>query len=148
MALFQLKHLLLGKAKDKKCFLISWLANARRGLASIQCLQERDSNSIYLENNLRKLRDEIFLMQSKIAYFKYSPFFAKCSQKGDKMSKLFFDVVTPKPRKFQMGALKRNDGTLSTNPDEMREIASRYYEQLLSSDEVSQNVLAMRGIVS
>ena len=67
VALFQLKHLLLGKAKDKKCFLISQLANARRGLASIQCLQERDINSIYLENNLRELRDEIFLMQSKIA---------------------------------------------------------------------------------
>ena len=29
----------------------------------------------------------------------------------------------------------------------MRELASRYYEQLLSADEVSQNVLAMRGIV-
>ena len=67
VALFQLKHLLVSKAKDNKCFLISRLANARRGLASIQCLQERDINSIYLENNLRKLRDEIFLMQSKIA---------------------------------------------------------------------------------
>ena len=87
VALFQLKQLLLGKAKDKKCFLISRLANARRGLASIQCLQERDINSIYLENNLRKLRDEIFLMQSKIVDFKYSAFAAKWSQKGDKMSK-------------------------------------------------------------
>ena len=63
------------------------------------------------------------------------------------MSKLFFDVVTPRPRKFQMGALKRDNDTLSTNLDEMREITSRYYEQLLSVDEVSQNVLAMRGIV-
>ena len=67
MALFQLKNLFLGKDKDKKCFLISRLTNARTGLTSIQCLQERDINSIYLENNLRKLRDEIFLMQSKIA---------------------------------------------------------------------------------
>ena len=44
-------------------------------------------------------------------------------------------------------ALKRDTSTLSTNSDEMRELASRYYEQLLSADEVSQNVLAMRGIV-
>ena len=29
----------------------------------------------------------------------------------------------------------------------MRELASRYYEQFLSVDEVSQNVLSMRGIV-
>ena len=86
-------------------------------------------------------------MQSKMADFKYSAFAAKWSQKGDKMSKLFFDVVTPRPRKFQMGALKRDDGTLATDLDEMRELASRYYEQLLSTDEVSQNVLAMRGIV-
>ena len=86
-------------------------------------------------------------MQSKMADFKYSAFAAKWSQKGDKMSKLFFDVVTPRPRKFQMGALKRDDGTLATDPDEMRELASRYYEQLLSVDEVSQNVLEMRGIV-
>ena len=43
----------------------------------------------------------------------------KWSKKGDKMSKLFFDVVTPRPRKFQMGALKRDDDTLSTNPDQM-----------------------------
>ena len=40
-----------------------------------------------------------------------------------------------------MGALKRDDGTLATDPDEMRELASRYYEQLLSIDEMSQNVL-------
>ena len=46
-----------------------------------------------------------------------------------------------------MGALKRDDDTLSTDPNQMRELASRYYEQLLSADEVSQNVLAMRGIV-
>ena len=119
MALFQLKKLLFGKANDKKCFLISRFANTRRGLASIQCLQERDINSIYLQNNLRKLRDEIFFMQSKMADFKYSTFAAKWSQKGDKMSKLFFDVITPRPRKFQLGALKRDDGTLSTDLDEM-----------------------------
>ena len=60
VALFQLKQLLLGKAKDKKIFLISQLANGRRGHASIQYLQERDINSIYLENNLHKLRYEFF----------------------------------------------------------------------------------------
>ena len=65
VALFQLKKLLLGKANDKQFFLISRLANARRGLASIQYLQERDINSIYLENNLRKLRDVIFLCNLK-----------------------------------------------------------------------------------
>ena len=124
VALFQLKQLLLSKAKDKKLFLISRLANARRGLASIQWLQERDINSSYLENNLRRLRDEIFPMQSKIADFKYSSFVVKWTKKGDKMFKLFFDVVTPRQRKFQMGALKRDDGTLSTDPDEMRELAS------------------------
>ena len=47
-----------------------------------------------------------------------------------------------------MGALKKDDDTLATNPDEMREITSWYYEQLLSADEESKNVLAMRGIVS
>ena len=35
----------------------------------------------------------------------------------------------PRPRKFQMGASKRDDDTLSMNPHEMQEIASRYYEQ-------------------
>ena len=47
--------------------------------------------------------------------------------KETKCLKLFFDVVTPRQRKFQMGALKRDDDTLSTNPDEMREIAPPYY---------------------
>ena len=65
VALFQLKQLLLSKAKDNKLFLISRLANARRGLTSIQYLQEKDINSIYLENNLRKLRDVIFLCNLK-----------------------------------------------------------------------------------
>ena len=65
VALFQLKKLFLGKANDKKFFLISRLANARRGLALIQYLQERDINSSYLENNLQKLRDEIFLCNLK-----------------------------------------------------------------------------------
>ena len=46
-----------------------------------------------------------------------------------------------------MGALKRDDGTLSTDPHEMRQLASWYYEQLLSAEEVSQNVVAMKGIV-
>ena len=63
-------------------------------------------------------------MQSKMVDFKYSTLTAKWSQKGDKMSKLFFDVVTPRLRKFQMGALKRDDGNLVTNPNEMRELAS------------------------
>ena len=65
------------------------------------------------------LRDEIFLMQFKMADFKYSTFVAKLSQKVDKMSKLFFDVVTSRLQKFQMVALKTDDGTLSTDPDEM-----------------------------
>ena len=128
MALFQLKQLLLGKAKDKKNLSISQLANARRGLASIQCLQEKDINSIYLEDNLRRLRYEIFLMQSKIDYFKYVAFAAKWSQKWDTMSKLFFVVVTPWPHKFQIGALKRDYNTLSTDPSEMQELATWYYE--------------------
>ena len=74
---------------------------------------------------------------SKMIDFKYSAFAAK----------LFFDVVTPRPRKFQMGALKRDDNTLSMDPHEMREFASPYYEQLLFAKEMSQNVLAIRGIV-
>ena len=63
-------------------------------------------------------------MQSTMTDFKYSAFVAKWSQKGDKMSKLFFDEVTPRPQKFHMGALKGDDGTLATDPDEMRELAS------------------------
>ena len=74
----------------------------------IQYLQERDINSSYLENNLRRLREEFFLMQSKIVDFKYSTFAAKWSKKGDKMSKLFFDVVTPRQRKFHIGAYSLN----------------------------------------
>ena len=56
LALLQPKLLLLGKVKDKKNSLTSQLANARRGLTSIQCRQERDANCIYLENTLRSLR--------------------------------------------------------------------------------------------
>ena len=70
------------------------MENARRGLASIPCLQERYINSTYLENNLRRLRYEIILMQTKTNDFKYYAFETKWSQRGVKMSKLFFDVVS------------------------------------------------------
>ena len=43
----------------------------------------------------------------------------KWSQRREKMSKLFFDIVTPRLREFQMRVLKRDDDTLSMDPDEM-----------------------------
>ena len=83
------------------------------------------------------------LQQKSVEFFLQASAARWCA-KGDTMSKFFFQHVMPKRNKIQIVQLKRSDGTVTMDRDEMRNIVATYYESLLSADTPSVETLQMR----
>ena len=62
----------------------------------------------------------------------------------DRCNGEFFAVVWPKNYHRGIRHLKNLDGSLTTSPEEMRQIASEFYQELLSADPLSEEILQSR----
>ena len=59
---------------------------------------------------------------------------AQWTQVGDRVPGEFFSVTGPRHSRSGIRRLRRTDGTLATEPAEMREIATQFYRELLSEE--------------
>ena len=59
---------------------------------------------------------------------------AQWTQIGDKVTGEFFEVAGPRHHRVGFRQLKKPDGTLAVEPDEMREVATDFYGDLLIVD--------------
>ena len=112
--------------------------------ASLQNLQEKQPHSQYIHCELQNAMMLISSLQQKRAQFFLQASAARWCAKGDTMSKKKFQHVMPKRNKIQIVQLKRSDGTVTMDRDEMRHIVATYYESLLSADTPSVETLQMR----
>ena len=124
------------------------LLNAKRGLASLQILQEKQPHSQYIHCELQNAMMLISSLQQKSVEFFLQASAARWCAKGDTISKKKIQHVMPKRNQIQIVQLKRSDGTVTMDSDEMRNIVATYYELLLSTYTPSVATLQMRQKVS
>ena len=56
------------------------------------------------------------------------------TQLGDRVTGEFFEITGPKHRRVGVKHLKKPDGTLAVESEELREVASDFYRDLLTTD--------------
>ena len=120
----------------------------RRGLRSIQHLQELRLHDAELEEKLSLARQEIREVEEhRHDFFFHSQAAQWWTQVGDRVTGEFFEVVGPRHRRAGVRQLKKPDGTLAVEPDEMREVATDFYRDLLTVDPPPESLDACRDQV-
>ena len=66
---------------------------------------------------------------------------------GDRVSGEFFSVTGPRHSRAGVRRLCRQDGTMATEPEEMREIATQFYRILMTEEAPSDAGLESRHLV-
>ena len=69
---------------------------------------------------------------------------AQWTQVGDRVLGEFLSIMGPRHSRAGVCRLRRTDGTLATEPEELREIASQFYRELLTEDALSPTSLESR----
>ena len=100
----------------------------RRGLRSIQHLQELRPHDAELEEQLSLARQEIREVEEHRHDFFFHSQAAQWTQVGDRVTGGFFEVVGLRHHRAGVRQLKKPDGTLAVEPDEMREVAKDFTE--------------------
>ena len=97
-----------------------------------------------IRERLVEAKREVIELETKKDEFRFHRKKALWTQLGDRCNKEFFDVV--KAKKFNAGVkqLRRSDGSLTKNHDEMLNIATRFYRDLLTAEPTSAEVLQKR----
>ena len=101
-ALIAVSNFFVQQAKIKQSNYTRGLLNAKRGLASLQILQEKQPHSQYIHFELQNVMMLISSLQQKRAQFSFQTSAARWCAKGDTKSKYFFKNVTPKRNKIQI----------------------------------------------
>ena len=69
------------------------------------------------------------------------------TESGDKVNKLFFVVHNHHKTSARISWLKCPEGSYTTDPSQMRQITSDYYETLLKARSFFENDLFKRGVI-
>ena len=72
---------------------------------------------------------------------------AQWTQIGERVTGEFLEVAGPRHHRARVRQLKKQDGTLAVEPDEMREVATDFYRDLLIVDPPSESLDACRSQV-
>ena len=79
--------------------------------------------------------------------FNYHNISSSWAESGDKVNKLFFAVHNHHKTSVRISRLKCQDGSYTTDSNQMRQIASDYYETLLKARSFSEDDLIKRDII-
>ena len=123
------------------------IGRLRRGLKSLQHLQERRPYSRYINSRVIQVGNQILELQKISADFNYHNISSSWAESGDKVNKLFFAVHNHHKTSVRISRLKCQDGSYTTDSNQMRQIASDYYETLLKARSFSEDDLIKRDII-
>jgi hypothetical protein len=113
-------------------------ANYRATYTSLQRLQQNRPESSWVVERLQEARSKIQHMDEVRSQFYYHKVASKWTQHGDRCTSQFFSSMRPKKASNTVLYCLRNEqGELETHPDGLREIATRFYVELLSEEPMS-----------
>ena len=118
--------------------------NIRRAVVSLQRLQERHPESRWVAEHLAQAKQTVTEIESKRGEFNFHYQKSRWSKTGDRCTKEFFDKVRPRKLNSGIRQLRKEDGTITEDPGEMRTIATKYFSQLLTAEETTVEILNYR----
>ena len=101
----------------------------------------------WVMSELNNTMDKLSKLQDAWAQCTYNSFAAKWAQVGDKVFADFFKIVKDKKSCDGMKQLQRDDGSITEDVGEMRDIATQFYSNLLSAQCFTLNQLESRQCV-
>ena len=101
--------------------------NVRRALEALQRLQEKHTQCSWTIEQLALAKQNVVAVENKRDEFRYHDFRSRWSQKGDRCTKEFFHTTRSKKVHTGIRHLKREDGSLSEDPEEMRSITTDFF---------------------
>ena len=123
------------------------MAANRRALKSLQHFQEKCPHASWVEIELGHLRNELTNLEDKISQTKFHAAGAKWARLGDNVNAEFFAYYKSGHSSSCMRQLQREDGSITKDINEMREIATSFYKNLLNTQQFSVEQLQKRKIV-
>ena len=129
--------------KAKQVFHASFtkIGRIRRGLRSLQHLQERRPYLTYISSRVIEVGNQILELQKVSADFTYHNILSEWAKSGDKVNKAFFAMHNHHKPTARISCLKCHDSSYITDTSRMRQIASNYYENLLKARPFSRDDL-------
>ncbi len=103
----------------------------RRGIASLQRLIEKDSHNEMLVKELVEAQEKWKISEENKLEFLFHRYAAQWTKKGDLVSKDFFHIAGPKRSPTHIAHLVNKEGDLTSDPNQIRVIATEYYNELL-----------------
>ena len=135
------------KSKERFAMMKEREKRSRASLVSLQRLQERYPHCTWIAEKLGSTKQELAELLEKRAEFQYHRRAANWTQVGDKCTVEFFHAKRPNYNAVSIKQLQHENGTISSDPQVMREIATRYYSNLLSAVSFSDEELVCRSHV-
>jgi hypothetical protein len=116
----------------------------RRSLVALQRLQERHPRCSWTSVRLFQVKNHIVTIEKQREEFRFHKHMAHWAINSDRCSKDFFESAKPQLAYRGIRQLRKDDGSLTTSPSEMRQIATQFYQDLLSAEEITQEMLNCR----
>ena len=135
---------LCNKAKEDRYQLKTKVLSTKRAVISLQHFQQRMPWVTWVMSELNNTMDK---QRMPWVQSSYNSFAAKWAQAGDKVSSDFFKIVKEKKSCNGMKQLQRDDGSITEDVGEMRDIATQFYSNLLSAQCFTINQLETRQCV-
>ena len=135
------------KAKEERCQLKTKILSIKRAVTSLQHFQQWMPWATWVMLELNNAKDKLGKLQDNWVQYTYNAFAAKWAQVGDKVSADFFKFVTPKKTCNGMKQLQRDDGSITEDAGEMRDIATKFYSSLLTAECFTLDQLERQRVV-
>ena len=119
-------------------------ANYRASLTSLQRWQQHRPNNTWVAVRLEAVRSNIQRMEEAHCQFYYHKGASQWTQCGDRCTSQFFNSMRPKKTSNVVSCLRNEQGELETNPNSLREIATRFYVNLLTEEPMMGDVMYHR----
>eukprot|EP00250_Pteridium_aquilinum_P022375 c25362_g1_i1 orf=3-2321(-) len=106
----------------------------RRGLASLQSLQETSPESLDIEHQIGQARAELREIEERRHDYIYHRSASHWTQVGDRVTADFFEITGPRHTRSGIRRLRRADGSLTSETPQLRAIATEFYTSLLTAE--------------
>ena len=109
----------------------------KRGLITLQGLQQRYSSCNWITGQVAMAKQELIMAEKVIYHMEFHGSTAHWIQVGDKTTKEFFRSKGRRHARTVMHSLNRDDGSITEDGEEMRNIPTSYYKCMLTENSMA-----------
>ena len=116
----------------------------RATLSSLQRLQQARPECTWVAMKLADAHKKVQQMEDNRSQFHYHNAASRWTQFGDRCTGQFFSCKGPRRQSNAICCIRNENGELETDPNALREIATKFYVDLLSEEPISMEIQQQR----